>query len=341
MMMRVAYWTSALEPAMEAIASEVAILRRQFARSFAWGLNRRCWARISRHGLHLHPRLHLGFRLLVSVLEPAFQLNHIFGSVGDWFYLQGKRRRPTILTAAAWSDPVQAVFLERVDQFVVEYPEGTAYLHGLGIPSHKVRLIFPPVDLDRFAYQPPASAPFTVLFASSPDTESGLHDRGLPQLLDAAALRPGYRFRLVWRPWGDRGARVRQWVGKRGLRNVELVVGDCPNMVHHYRRAHVTVAPFTNRATTKPAPNSLLESLACGRPVVMTAVVGLAEMIASGCAGRVCAPTAESLVQELDRLNREWQHYSVGARTLAEQRFGVDRFLTGYASLYQEVLGSR
>jgi len=337
---RVAYWTSAFETDMEAVAFEVAALRRHFPGGIAWGITARNWARVSRRELSFHPRLHLVFRLLVRLLEPAFQLNHVFGSVGDWFYLQGMRRRPTVLTAATWSRPVQPELLERVDRFVVEYPGGKDYLASLGIAPEKVRLIFPPVDLRRFTNTPPPPEPFTVLFASSPDTESGLEDRGIPQLLDAAALRPQFRFRLLWRPWGDRGARVRQWIQERELRNVELVVAECGDMAEQYRQAHVTIAPFMTQTTTKPAPNSLIESLACGRPVVTTDSVGLAEVIEGGSAGRVCSPTGQGIAEELDRLQREWDRYSSRARQLAEQRFGMNQFVEGYTRLYEEVLTS-
>jgi glycosyltransferase involved in cell wall biosynthesis len=338
---RIAYWTSAFEADMEAIAFEVAALRRHFPSSIAWGLTARRWARLSRRGLCFHPRLHLAFRLLARLFEPVFQLNHVFGSVGDWFYLQGARRRPTVLTAAAWSTPVQPALLERVDRFVVEYPGGRDYLHSLGIRPEEVRLIFPPVDLGRFAPTGPPPAPFTVLFASSPETDGGLQDRGVPPLLDAAALRPQFRFRLLWRPWGDRGARVQQWVVERGLRNVELVVAACNDMAQQYRQAHVTIAPFTTRATTKPAPNSLIEGLACGRPVVLTNVVGLSEVVERTCAGRVCTPTGEGIAHELDRLQREWDRYSANARLLAEQRFGMSQFIGAYGRLYDEVLNPR
>jgi len=335
---RVAYWTSAFEAEMEAVAFEVAALRRHFPGGIAWGLTARSWARLSPRGVRFHPRLHLAFRLLVRLLEPAFQLNHVFGSVGDWFYLQGVRRRPTVLTAAAWGRPVAGPLLERVDRFVVEYPAGRDHLIGLGIVPEKIRLIFPPVDLERFAFSPAPAAPFTVLFASSSETEGGLHDRGIPQLLDAAALRSQYRFRLVWRPWGDRGERVRRWITERGLRNVELVVGGCGDMAQQYRAAHVTVAPFTARSSTKPAPNSLIESLACGRPVVATDLVGLSEVIEGGGAGRVCQPTAQGIVESLDRLRSEWPRYSVKARRLAERRFRMSQFVAGYGRLYDEVL---
>ncbi|HXG08815.1 MAG TPA: glycosyltransferase [Gemmataceae bacterium] len=338
---RIAYWTSAFEPEMEAIAAEVALLRRQFPGSVAWGLTHRHRLLLSwRRGYGLSPRLHLLFRAATRLLEPFFQLNHVFGSPGDWFYLEGSRRRPIVLTVATWTLPVEPALLRRVECFVVEHPGGRDLLKQAGIDPGRVRLIFPPVDLERFTPSPPPAGPFTVLFASSPDKAEWLEGRGVPQLLEAARLRPHMRFRLLWRPWGDSAPRVRQWIAERGLRNVELVTGCFPDMAVHYRQVHVTATPFTDLSRSKPAPNSLIESLACGRPVLVTETVGLAEVVREAAAGEVSEPTGPGLAEALDRLEADWISYSTRARRLAERYFGVGAFLRGYRRLYAEVLGA-
>ncbi len=336
---RVAYWTSAFEARMEAIAAEVALLRRHFPGSTAWGLHPARWVLLSRErGWCLNPRLHLVFRAVTRALEPLFHLNHIFGTPADWFYLQGARRRPTVMTVVAADRPADVSLLHRVEQFVVECPAGRDDLRRLGVAGDRIRLILPPVDLGRFRPAPPPDGPFTVLFASSPDQESWLAARGVPQLLDAAARRPDMRFRLVWRPWGNSEGRVRQWIAERGLRNVDLLVGCWKDMAAHYGRAHVTAAPFTDGTRSKAAPNSLVESLACGRPVLLTETVGLAEPVRDADAGRVCPATGEALAEHLDRLRTDWGRYSRNARRLAERWFGQERFLADYRQLYDEVL---
>lgn len=337
---RIAYWTSAFEPDMEAIAGQVALLRKHFPSSLAWGLSHRHWALFSpRRGYCLHPRLHLLFRAVTRVLEPAFQLNHIVGSLGDWFYLVGVRRRPTILTMAAMQPPVAPKLLDSVDRFVAEYPAGRDYLEGLGIARNRIRVILPPVDLRRFVPQPAPSGPFTVLFASSPDLESWLEGRGIPLLLDAASRRPHMRFRMLWRPWGNSVHQVRRWIAERNLHNVELIVERASDMARHHQNAHVTVAPFTDPQQCKAAPNSLIESLACGRPVLVTSVVGLAELIAEHRGGLVSETSGEALAEQLDRLQSDWAIHASAARRLAEQCFATPRFLQAYERLYADTLG--
>ncbi len=336
---RVAYWTSSFEPEMEAVASEVATLRRQFQQSVAWGLSVRHWALLSRkRGYCFNPRLHLLFRATTRIFEPIFDLNHIFGRLGDWFYLQGARKHPTILTITTPSNPVAKSLLERVDRFVIEHAEAKDDLLRVGIDNSQIRLIYPPVDLSRFFPATAPSAPFTVLFASSPEEEGWLDARGIPQILDMAVLRPKMHFRLLWRPWGNSEKRVRQWIAERKLQNIEVSVGCFRDMPGEYNKAHVTLAPFTDVGRSKAVPNSVIESMACGRPVIVTKAVGLANLIDENKAGIVCAAKSEELVEQLDRLARDWDYYSLAARKLAERQFGVERFLTEYQQLYADVL---
>ncbi len=337
---RVAYWLSSFEPEMEAVASEVALLRGRFAGSVAWGLSPRHWALFSRRrGFCLHPRLHLAFRAATRLFEPAFAVNHVFGSLGDWFYLEGRRRRPTVLTLATTAEPVDRALLDRVRFFVAEDPATRDGLRRSGIDESRIRLIFPPVDLDRFRPAPPPDGPFTVLFASSPERADWLEGRGVFLLLDAAALCPTMRFRLLWRPWGDSRPVVERAIRERGLTNVDLVDGRRADMAREYQSAHATVAPFVRAECCKPAPNSILESLACGRPVVTTTTVGLSELIEESDAGARGAHGGASIAEALEQVRDEWASRARAARELAERRFGAARFVAEYETIYAASIG--
>jgi glycosyltransferase involved in cell wall biosynthesis len=133
---------------------------------------------------------------------------------------------------------------------------------------------------------------------------------------------------------------VRQWIAERELKNVELVIKRVDDMAAEYNGAHVTIAPFTDIHRSKPAPNSLVESAACGRPVLTSEIAGLADAIREGAAGVVSRVTGEELAQNLDRLAADWKNYSRAARKLAEAHFGLENFLEQYRRLYADVLGN-
>jgi glycosyltransferase involved in cell wall biosynthesis len=340
---RIAYWTSSFEPGMEAIASEVATLRRHFRPSITWGMDHRRWVIVApgRGDYCLNPKLHLLFRSMTRALEPMFDLNHVFGSLNEWFYLQGARRRPTILTVAVNSPSVDPTLLERVDRFVVEFESAREQLLRGGISPGRIRMILPSVDLTRFVPTRPLNGPFTVLFASSPELPSWLAARGLPQLLDAAGLRPEMRFRLLWRPWGSSKATIESWVRERGLRNVQIENGRFDDMPAQFEAAHVTLAPFTSMDRCKPMPNSLIESLACGRPVLCTPEVEIARIVREAHAGMIVPADGLAIAEGLDRLRADWAAYSVSSRKLAERAFSLERFLRAYQRVYYEVLRNR
>ncbi len=333
---RIAYWTSSFEPDVEAVAGEVACLRRMFPGSVVWGVNARRPPRFSwRRGFGFPPRTQLAFRAVTGCLQRLFDLNHLFGGVGDWFHLRAIRRWPAVLTVAVEGETARPDLLAKIDQFVVEWPQAEAALLNLGVPRDRIRFIPPAVDLERFQ---PAVAPdskFTVLFASSPDRADWLDARGMPLLLDVAERRADVRFRLVWRPWGDSLPAVRRSIDERGLQNIDLLVGRFANMAAHYHAAHATFLPFNDPRRCKPAPNSLIEGLACGRPGIMTQHVGLATIVAEAGAGICCEGGVEEIIEAIDRLRADWNTASRCARQLAERRFGVNDFITAYTQIYE------
>ena len=332
----VAYWATSFDSDIEALAGEVACLRRNFPRSVVWGVNARPqWPVSWRNGWSFHPRLQLLFRGLTALAQHAYDINHVFGSLGDWFHLRAVRKRPTVLTVAVASKACGGGLLSKVDRFVVEWPSARADLLDLGIEKQRMDLVFPPVNLDRFRPMPKPTEPFTVLFASSPDRADWIDDRGVGLLMEAARLRPQWRFRFIWRPWGSALEEMGRRVRDSGLANVELTAGRFKDMSPYYSAAHVTAAPFMHTERCKPVPNSLVESLASARPVLLTRGLGLADMVQEANVGRVIEPNVESLIGGLEDIYGEWQPMSERARVMAEQWFDEAKFLSSYARIYQ------
>lgn len=326
---------------MEAVSAQVAALRRGFPRSVAWGLHPSLGMQLSwQNGIVVNPRYWFPFRGATSVLQWAFQINHIFGGIGDWYYLRASIKQPIVLTAAVRAIPCDLGLLRKVAQFVVEWPHDKDYLAELGVNHERIRVIPPPVDLARFQAAPKASEPFTAVFASSPERADELADRGLDLLLDTAALRPEYRFLLVWRPWGTSEARVREWIAGRRLTNVSLLVGRQACMEDIFCRAHVAMAPFRNPLTTKSVPNSLLESLACGRPIITSHTVSLGRDVEAAGGGKSVEPDAGAMVAALDELRSRWEVASACARRFAEENFSQSRYLDAHRAMYEQLLAS-
>lgn len=323
---------------MEGVAGEVAALRSAFPNSLVWGVSARDAQWVSlKYGICFSPRLFWAFRIITGLLQWRIDVNHLFGSIGDWHHLKSLMKRPTIMTVCLRGKAEHPQLFDRVDQFAIEWPDAKSDLKALGVGDDRIRLILPPVDLSRFRADVSPPDQFSVLFASSPDRAEWLESRGVDLILDAAQQCPDMRFVLVWRPWGDSLPAIRQLVAKRELANVEIVTGKHANMSSFYQGTHVTVAPFRDGTRSKPTPNSILESLASGRPVVVSNVVGISEMIVDASAGVVSDPERCPLSECLNHIRADWLTMSENARRLAEAAFDVRRFVKAYELLYEEV----
>jgi glycosyltransferase involved in cell wall biosynthesis len=101
------------------------------------------------------------------------------------------------------------------------------------------------------------------------------------------------------------------------------------------RSAHVLFAADLNAA----CPNSVVEALACGLPVVAFDTGALPELV-QGDAGiivpyggdpwRLDPPDIAALAKATAQVCLNQDHFRLGARRRAEDAFGVDRMVQGY-----------
>jgi glycosyltransferase involved in cell wall biosynthesis len=102
---------------------------------------------------------------------------------------------------------------------------------------------------------------------------------------------------------------------------------------------------FVLSSIAEGMPITVLEAMAAGLPVVVTDVGGMASVVQAGVNGAlVPARNPDALAQALaefatdETLRR--RHGDAGrARALA--RFGLDKMVTAYTGLYDELLGAR
>lgn len=128
------------------------------------------------------------------------------------------------------------------------------------------------------------------------------------------------------------GSRLQDHVWLAGVRD------DVPNILRG-------LDAFALPSQVEGISNTILESMACGLPIVATRVGGNPDLIDEGITGLLVPPSdPPALCNSLLRLFADpvaAQRLGRAARAECERRFSLDRMVADYAAVYDQLLASR
>jgi glycosyltransferase involved in cell wall biosynthesis len=123
--------------------------------------------------------------------------------------------------------------------------------------------------------------------------------------------------------------------------NVKMILGYIP--LEDVKRLYVASGIYVLPSLEEPCPTSLLEPLACGKPLVGTNVGGIVTMIKEGWNGFLVEPANEKqLAEKIKYLidhPEEWEEMGKNSRKLAEEEFEWKKIVEKYLEVYEEVKG--
>ena len=191
---------------------------------------------------------------------------------------------------------------------VVSNERDQATLHHWGLEN--TRLIRPGIDTSRFIpAQPPTGPGFTLLFGSAPWSEPQFRSKGVEALLAAAEARPDLRLVFLWR--GLLFEEMQARVAQRGLQARVEVINRQVDVNEVLARAHAAVVLAEDATLVKAFPHSLLESLAAGRPVLVSRALPMADYVERvGCGQVVEVVSSEGVLEALARLEVDYETIS-------------------------------
>ena len=211
-----------------------------------------------------------------------------------------------------------------------------AALLGLGAADEKITVLRNGVDTQLFASadRPAARA---ALGLSGPTLLSvgALIPRKRHHLtIEALHLLPGFCLLIVGE--GPERARLAALAGRLGLAGRVRLLGARPHMVmpQHYDAADLSVLASSREGWA----NVLLESMACGTPVVASDIPGNVEVVRQRAAGLIVpANTPEGIAAAVREL---WADLPARAATRAyAERFGWEATSQGQLEIFRRVTG--
>jgi glycosyltransferase involved in cell wall biosynthesis len=210
------------------------------------------------------------------------------------------------------------------------------------VPKEKIKVVYQGIDVARFRY---AGRSTHAAMSTPRDIVIGyvgrLHsEKGPRYLIEAASLilKTTRRFRLVVVGDGPEAAHLRRMVEAHGLSDRVEFTGMQADIVGYMRSFDILAIPSLEEGL----PTVAMEALACGVPIVATAVGGTPEVVQHGQTGLlVPAAAATSLADALvnlitnESLRRRFAHNGPNA---VELKFQAARMLAQTAEAYAHVL---
>ena len=327
-------------PEWEAASKEVHALYEHFSdrydtRLVAMNFRRR---QLALRGREKHIPLPWGLVVLPGLLAQARSrhINHLFVSPGERLTIPVLAGPRTLVTITKVSSPKQIAknipHLRRAHKIIVESEYDKALLVDAGLDEDHVEIVYPGVALESYR---PAAKPFKILFASSPTRSHEMASRGINLMLQVAKEMPDVHFLFAWRTMIYE--ELKALLISEGVTNVEVRNGQIDDMRELYQTAHATILPGLEYHSFKPCPRSAVESLAHGKPLLMSRPTSLSRIVEERSCGTVFDPTEESLKSAIRELMNDYDRFQPNCHEAAKSIFSEQYFFERYRQLYEEI----
>ena len=228
-------------------------------------------------------------------------------------------------------------YLTKVKMIIVQSELQKDELLKAGIKEQQIIVLYPPVELRDFSYQEPSTKTFTILNASCPGKVKYLGKRGIYLLLEADHFLQDSKIKFLWR--GEEYSLLRKKIRDKRFKNIEIENKIHTDMNFQYAQVHCTIIPYLQLdENLKTMPTSAIESLAAGKPVLVSSKTGIADIIRKEKCGVVFEPTQEGLLNAIQEIKKNHPKYQQNCRKTAEKYFSQESFLKKHEEIYNSVL---
>jgi glycosyltransferase involved in cell wall biosynthesis len=335
--MKIFYHLTILPPEMpdcDAVVQEVEALRGRFGGNLIYlNPNRRFFLRL--------PRAIFGFHKLkqLRAQEMIAQMHHLFNPDPFPFPVLRGLRRPIIysLTGGVGEKRPNESFFASLAAVTVSDARSLQRLRAWGL--NNCVLVPPGIDTTRFTCSPlPLQSEIRLMVGSAPWAPVQFRHKGIDALLAAAQRSSRLRLVFLWR--GILADKMMQCVRRLGLEEQVEVLNRKVDVNEVLAGVHASVALATNPAIIRPYPHSLMESLAAGKPVIVSRCIPMADYVEQkGCGKVVEDVDPTNVLDAIEVLAREYEGMQRAAQQMGQRDFSQHRMVASFEKVYEGILG--
>jgi glycosyltransferase involved in cell wall biosynthesis len=234
--------------------------------------------------------------------------------------------------------PFTPAHFRGVSRILVSSPRDARALREAGY--QRVQVIQPGINLSGFEPSPaPPFAPgqpFKLVCASAPWNESQFRIKGIDALIAVAEALPNLHLTFLWR--GVMAAAMEQRMARSAAAGRIALVNAQADVAAHLRNAHAAALVSDQTEAIKPYPHSLMESLACARPALISQQIPLSEDVAAhGCGVVVKDASAGAVREGIVQLMAGYAAFAAGAASFPLQPFSRERWVGEHLAVYGEL----
>lgn len=200
--------------------------------------------------------------------------------------------------------------------------------------GQKTVLFLPFVNGTKYYYcDPPDIDTFTITFASAPMTKSAFDDKGIDLLLKGFkrfSEAVDAKLIIIWRREKYTGL---LYIMENLIKDyclegkVEIINEEIEDMRSIYAHSHTTILVNRNHNNTPNYPQSLLEALSVGRPIITSNINEIADIILKEDVGSICELNSGSVCDAMMDCYANYSRKQLKTKGITRKYFDLGKTL--------------
>ncbi len=294
------------------------------------------------------PRVGFGFHKLAEIRrrEKGVQVHNLFNADLFPFPVLHCLRRPVVYSltgGVSETRPLSATSpwlrsLRFLPVITVTDLRSLELLQKQGFSN--VTLVRPGVDTHQFTEtQQAIRSEVRLMVGSAPWTRTQFRQKGIDALLCAVQRSTHLSLVFLWR--GVLAEEMNDRVRRMGIADRIVVLNRKVDVNQVLAGVHASISLATDPSIVIPYPHSLIESLAAGKPIIVSRAIPMADYVQQqGCGLVVDRVTPDDILATVDQLLQSYPDLRNAARQAGHADFGLEALIRSFQRVYESAMAS-